>query len=82
MATVGDVEKFKEQMEVVKAKPSSCAYVGVVKLTYSENQKMWCAEFDCDLDIYFDEVEYASNNIILKRYGVPFANFCHMHQRP
>lgn len=81
MATIRDLEEIRKAMDEVKEHPNQCRFVGVMQITYAEHSKCFIATFEADLDVYFDDVDYSSNNIILKRGGVPIGNFCHIHQR-
>ena len=81
MATIRDLEEIRKAMDEVRENPNQCRYVGVMQITYAEHSECFIATFEADLDIYFDDVDYSSNNIILKRGGVPIGTFCHIHQR-
>lgn len=81
MATLSDLETLKKEMKKVKKNPKIVGWLGCVQIGYSEVNNRWNMTFDGDLVIWFDDVEFVSNSIILKRDGIPFAGFCHMHQR-
>lgn len=81
MATYGDLIKLKAEMSKVKKNPNIRGNLGAVQIGYSEGKRCWNMVFDGDLVVYFDDAEFVSNNLVLKRDGIPFASFCHMHQR-
>jgi hypothetical protein len=82
MATLKDLGTLKDIMAETMDNPNICKYLGNhVKIHYCDGAGCWSAEFDCDLSIYFDDAEYNSNDIILKRNDVHIARFCHTHQK-
>ena len=82
MATVYDLPMFKRLMEIVKKDHPCRRYIGDMYLEYAPFQSCWVASFcDCDVHVFFNEIDYSSNNIILKYNGNEIANFCHTHQR-
>ena len=77
MATIQTLNKLKKNMELTMNNPLQIHG----NISYSENMKCWIMDVDCDLDIYFDDVRYSSNNIHLYRNEVEVAVMCHTYDR-
>ena len=79
MATMLDKKRIEEAMCNAKTHPVSCFWVGGIQITYAKPMERYCAQFDCDLTIIFDYVDYSSNSIYFYRNGdeTPIAHITH-----
>ena len=81
MATIQDIYKIRGILTRVKVHHPCCEYLGAIQFGYASGKDCYTATTDSDLTIYFDDVEYHSNNIYLMKNGDAVATFCHLHQR-
>ena len=79
MAVIRDKERIEEAMADVKSNPTICHWVDRIRISYAKQLDKYCAEFNCDLTIIFDYVEYSSNSIYFYRGDdkIPIAHVTH-----
>ena len=77
MAVYGDVVKIKQAMADAYNFPNQCRWVKHIQITYSMVKGLWLAEFDCDMNILFDDVTYLSNSVYFRLNGRDVAFITH-----